>query len=301
MFLACSAAQRCALSISLNAVPPHSSFMSNKILVCALCSQDFTRRYSADRHNQNLHHGQGKIVRMIDYVIGRIAGEYNAANPLAYRTSYKQRASSSAGSDAKAFSFHSSSIAHDGSKGNSSSALSHINENVPNQQPSTNSVRPSTNRIIGATLKVEEIVRLIRSRCAPEYTAGFVNQLSVALSVNRGNEEEILDRCLKTLRNNMNPVEAFLYLFDASIKEANERPPLHGHHVENLPESSRIKLTHIEHLLKIRLKNDVAAYEEIEQIIKFCNEHQPHNQDYILDLRLGSLKRNPQTNKFTSL
>ena len=90
--------------------------MVNKILVCALCSQDFTRRYSADRHNQNLHHGQGKIVRMIDYVIGRIAGEYNAANPLAYRSSYKQQASPSTRYNAKV------TVAHDTSQ-KSSAAL----------------------------------------------------------------------------------------------------------------------------------------------------------------------------------
>lgn len=294
-FVSCSAAQRCALSISLNVVPPHPSFMGNKILVCALCSQDFTRRYSADRHNQNLHHGQGEIVRMIDYVIGRIAGEYNAANPLAYRTSYEQRASPSAGSGAKAFSFHSSSIAHDSSKGNSSSALSHTNEYVPNQQPSTNPVRSPTNRIIGTTSKVGEIQSRIRNLCDPELADPFLKQLSVALTVNKGNEEEILDRCIGALKNKMNPMEAFFYLFDASIKGANERPPLHGHHVENLPESSRIKLTRIEHLLKIRLKNDVAAYEEIERIVKDCNA-EPQYQDFILDLEIDSLERNPQTN-----
>ena len=145
-------------------------------MVCALCSQDVTRRYSADRHNQNLHHGQGKIVRMIDYVIGRIAGEYNAANPLAYRSSYKQLASPSTRSDAKAFSFPSTSIAQDSSQGNSSSALSHINEYVPNQQPSTNPVGPPTNPIIGTTSKVGEIQRLIRTLCAPELADAILKE-----------------------------------------------------------------------------------------------------------------------------
>jgi hypothetical protein len=257
--------------------------MGNKILVCTLCSQDFTRRYSADRHNQNLHHGQGKIVRMIDYVIGRIAGEYNAANPLAYRSSYNQQASPSARSDAKAFRFPSTFIAHDSSQGNSSSALSHINEHVPNQQPSTNPVRPPTNPIIGTTSKLGEIQRLIQTLCGPELADAFLKQLIA----NKGNEE-ILDRCLGTLRNNMNLKEAYFYLFGTSTKEANERPPLHGHHLESLSESSRIKLTHIKQLLKIRLKNDVAVYEEIERIIKVCNA-QPQRHHFILDLELHSL------------
>jgi hypothetical protein len=264
--------------------------MSNKILVCALCSQDFTRRYSADRHNQNLHHGQGKIVRMLDYVIGRIAGEYNAANPLAYRSNYKQRASPSTRSDAKVFSFHSSSLAHDSSKGNPSSTLSHIDEYMPNQQPTTNPVRPRPNHIVGTTSKVGEILRQIRS-LAPEFEGPSSKLLSIALTVNKGNEEEILDQCLGTLRNNMNPVDAFFYLIGASNREANERPPLHGHHVENLTESSRIKLTRIKQLLKIHLKNDVAAFEETQRIIINCNA-QPQNQDFILDLELGSLEGN---------
>jgi hypothetical protein len=272
--------------------------MGNKILVCALCSQDFTRRYSADRHNQNLHHGRGKIVRMIDYVIGRISGEYNAANPLAYRSSYKQQASPSTSSDAKAFSFPSTSIAHDSSQGNSSSALSHIDEYVPNQQPSTNPVRPPTNPIIRATSKAGEIQRLIRTHYAPELADAILKQLSVAFIANRGNEE-ILDRCLGALRNNMNLKEAYFYLFGASTKEANaanERPPLYGHNVQNLLESSRIKLTRIEQLLKIRLKNNVAVHEEIERIIKVCNA-QPQRQHFILDLELGGLTRGtPQTN-----
>jgi hypothetical protein len=93
----------------------------------------------------------------------------------------------------------------------------------------------------------------------------------------------------------MELMEAYFYLFDASTKEANERPPLHGHHVENFPESSRIKLTHIEQLLEIRLKNHVAVYERIIEIIKFCNEHQSQSQDFILDLELNFLKQNPQT------
>lgn len=269
--------------------------MGTKTLVCALCSQDFTRRYSADRHNQNLHHGQGKIVRMIDYVIGRIAGEYNPANPLAYRSSYKQHASPSTRPDTKAFSFSSTSVAHDSPQGNSSSALSQINEYVPDQQPGTNPVRPPTIPIIEITPKFEEIQRLIRTLCAPEFAEAFLKQLSVAVIDNRGNEE-ILDRCLGALRNMMNLKEANFYLYGVSTKEANERPPLHGHHVENLLEPSRIKLTHIEQLLKIHLKNDVAVYEEIERIIKVLNSSRHHS---ILDLELDRLTTGtPQTNNY---
>ena len=143
---------------------------------------------------------------------------------------------------------------------------------MPNQQPSTNPVRPPTNPIIRATSKAGEIQRLIRTHYAPELADAILKQLSVAFIANRGNEE-ILDRCLGALRNNMNLKEAYFYLFGASTKEANERPPLYGHNVENLLESSRIKLTRIEQLLKIRLKNNVAVHEEIERIIKVLQLH----------------------------
>ena len=91
----------------------------------------------------------------------------------------------------------------------------------------------------------------------------------------------------------MNLNETYFYLFGASTKKANERPSLHGHHVENYPESSRIKLARIEQSLKIRLKNDVAVYEEIERIIKICNA-QPQRQHFILDQELDRLTRETQ-------
>jgi hypothetical protein len=183
--------------------------MSNKILVCALCSQDFTRRYSANRHNQNLHHGRGKIVRMIDYIIGRIAGEYNAANPLAYRSGYSQQASSSSHSDAKAFRFPPTFTAHDSSQGNSSTAFSRTNEYVPNQQPNINAIRPHPIiPTIEIRSKVEEIQKLNQTLCPPELAEIFLKQLSA----NRGNEQ-IQDRCLDALRsNNLNVAYFYLLL-----------------------------------------------------------------------------------------
>jgi hypothetical protein len=112
--------------------------MGSKIWFCALCSEGFTRKYSANRHDQNLHRGQGKIVRMIDYIIGRLAGNYNPGNPLTYRSRYKQMDSSLARSDSKAFSFpldSKISIAHDSFQRNSSSDLPpHSKEHALDQQ-----------------------------------------------------------------------------------------------------------------------------------------------------------------------
>ena len=53
--------------------------------VCATCAQHFTREYGADRHNNNLHEGKGTIVRLLDYIIGRINGQFLPNDPSAYR------------------------------------------------------------------------------------------------------------------------------------------------------------------------------------------------------------------------
>jgi hypothetical protein len=52
--------------------------------VCATCGEHFTRKYSATRHNNNLHAGNGLIVTLLDYIVGRASGQYL---PSDHRTS----------------------------------------------------------------------------------------------------------------------------------------------------------------------------------------------------------------------
>jgi hypothetical protein len=49
--------------------------------VCATCEEHFTRKYSASRHNNNLHFGNGLIVTMLDYIVGRASGQYLPSDP----------------------------------------------------------------------------------------------------------------------------------------------------------------------------------------------------------------------------
>jgi hypothetical protein len=287
-----NAAQRCALPIGLKLGYDIFLQMSSKTWVCALCSQDFTRKYSAYRHSRDLHQGRGKIVRMIDYVIGRIAGKYNPGNPLSYRSRYKQTPPTFARSDSKAFTFPldaKASTAHDSSQRNSFGALAH---NKEHQQPNTNSVQPSTTPISGFTTKFEGIQGLARTLYGPEKAEALLKELNITIIEGK---EEILDRYLEELKNKMNMKEACPHLFGAPVKEVNKRPPLHGHRLENLSESSRVKLTQIEQILTMNLKNDVAVFEKIKEITKVCNS-QPRRQHFILDLWLDSLGGTPQTN-----
>ena len=53
--------------------------------VCSLCSQHFTRKYSAKRHNFNIHAGRSEIVPFIEYMVGRSSGRYLASHPSWYR------------------------------------------------------------------------------------------------------------------------------------------------------------------------------------------------------------------------
>ena len=59
--------------------------MSFKNYVCVTCGQDFTRNYSAIRHNRLLHQQTGKIVRTLEYIIGRVNGVYLPADPILFR------------------------------------------------------------------------------------------------------------------------------------------------------------------------------------------------------------------------
>jgi hypothetical protein len=49
--------------------------------VCATCEEHFTRKYSANRHNDQLHSGNGLIVTFLDYIVGRVSGQYLPSDP----------------------------------------------------------------------------------------------------------------------------------------------------------------------------------------------------------------------------
>src|SRR5215467_7592893 len=59
--------------------------MGRLTYVCATCSEHFTRRYSATRHNLTIHKGIGEIVTYIEYLVARSSGKYRPSHPSLYR------------------------------------------------------------------------------------------------------------------------------------------------------------------------------------------------------------------------
>jgi hypothetical protein len=60
--------------------------------VCVICGEGFTRRSSANRHNQNLHFGNSTIVRPFEYVIGRLNGKFpESKDALLFRRNSNNR------------------------------------------------------------------------------------------------------------------------------------------------------------------------------------------------------------------
>jgi hypothetical protein len=59
--------------------------MGRPTYVCATCSEHFTRKHSAKRHNLNIHSGRSEIVPFIEYMAGRSSGKYLASHPSWYR------------------------------------------------------------------------------------------------------------------------------------------------------------------------------------------------------------------------
>lgn len=58
---------------------------------CTICGDGFTRRSTANRHNRNLHVGNGMIVRPYEYIIGRQNGSFpEPTDPLLFRKNNKK-------------------------------------------------------------------------------------------------------------------------------------------------------------------------------------------------------------------
>jgi hypothetical protein len=65
--------------------------MGRLTYVCATCSEHFTRKYSATRHDTTIHDNIGEIVPLVEYLVGRKIGGYQPSDPSLYRRPSKKR------------------------------------------------------------------------------------------------------------------------------------------------------------------------------------------------------------------
>jgi hypothetical protein len=67
--------------------------------VCTVCTEHFTRKNSAKRHNLNIQHNTSEILSYIEYMVDRSAGKYLASHPSWHRKQRQLQANRSYPSD----------------------------------------------------------------------------------------------------------------------------------------------------------------------------------------------------------
>ena len=244
--------------------------MGSKNYVCVTCGQDFTRKYSAYRHNSDLHEGGSKIVRTLEYIIGRITGEYFAADPIAFRKNRKKQATTS---DLSNFPF--ANVAHD-------SENSHRNDTTQNDTTQDRARESNLDsysepaRILEAQLSKREQIKSLYKKVFPD--AGDILLKWVEFGVERTENESMLDYYLQKLY-------ALDNLYRACNKPIKEEVPLWRHpYLNDLPQEARAKLTEIEQTM---YKSKALAEWDIFEKVKWLgNEYRVKRDLRILNSAL---------------
>jgi hypothetical protein len=249
--------------------------MTFKNYVCVTCAQDFTRKYSADRHNRLLHQERGKIVRTLEYIIGRVTGEYGLADPIGFR---RKRHSTDGN-------FPFTNVAHNRSDSENSENVQR-KEFVSNENPYNEPVEasPAEQFEDQSSSKLKEIKVLCRS-IFPQFGDILLRKIEVDLIEHKG-KESLLDSYLSQFRL----IEAALVQPRAKRleKPVSEKPPLSLHpHLRNLPQVVRNKLAEIEQVISPNNHPD-PVWEEIERLAKVYRFTDDLN---ILNAALDSYKK----------
>ena len=164
--------------------------MGRLTYICATCSEHFTRKYSAKRHNQNLHNGMAEIVRLIDYLVGRGSGQYAADNPFWYkRNNPYQNIGSATVADSIGNALQLSPHTH---LGTSPSPI-HLPWQVMDDQINQGSL--SQEKI----LKIEELKRLMNKYLKYHTNPDDIIRLAIFNSIN--GDDTLLDSKLEQLRS----------------------------------------------------------------------------------------------------
>jgi hypothetical protein len=181
--------------------------MSGRNYVCTLCSQTFTRKWRGKTHNLNIHGGSSNVVRMIDYIVGRVNGTYLASDPALFRRrNYKSIFYERSIEKGKSVS-DKNTMEQDGhyhlSDGGSSSQS-------PIQNFSDSPFSDSIERMQEATLKTAELKKLASKYLPPDKVQSIVSEACMLCAVTGKNHP--LDMALKSLRKVIELKEAQDYL-----------------------------------------------------------------------------------------
>jgi hypothetical protein len=186
--------------------------MGSKNYVCVTCGQDFTRKYSAYRHNSDLHEGGSKIVRTLEYIIGRITGEYFAADPIAFR---KNRMKQATTSDLSNFPFVN--VAHDSKNSHLNGTIQDIAHESNGDSYSEPAKRYEARLSGNSNSSKREQIKSLYKKVFPD--AGDILLKRVELGVEQAENEPMLDIYLRSLY-------ALDNLFKACKKPNKEEVPL---------------------------------------------------------------------------
>jgi hypothetical protein len=174
--------------------------------VCANCAEHFTRKYSASRHNNNLHFGNGQIVTLLDYIVGRASGQYLPSDPRTRKNhnplihDYTPRWPSKPVSQGIA----SNNRPYPANNNNNNNNNMYENSDpfyyYPTQNAISNADDKPANKLQDRKRKYDEIRTLV----AKYYTAEAAEKkLAVAGWYLRQRDDRFIDELLATLRKNL--------------------------------------------------------------------------------------------------
>lgn len=227
--------------------------MGKKNYVCVACGQDFTRRYSANRHNRHLHQEGSQIVRILEYIIGRTTGEYSPADPALFRRKRRERTTTDSRTR-----FPFANVAHDSENSHryatTKDRAHEINQDSYNEPAKRYEAQISGN---SNSSKREQIKSLYKN-AFPDAEESLLKR--VEHGIEQIENEAQLETCLQSLK-------AINALFRGLEKPVGEEIPLRLHpDLWGLPHEAKSKLAEIERTMYRLNINPPAIFEEIKRL-----------------------------------
>ena len=174
--------------------------------VCATCPEHFTRKYSANRHNNNLHSGNGLIVTLLDYIVGRASQQYLPSDPRTSKNhsalihDYTPRWPSKPVSQGIANNNRPYPAANSNSNNNNMYEKSEPFYYNPTPTTIDNADDKPANKVQDRTRKYDELRTLVTNNCTVEAAEKI---LAVARCYLSQGDDRSMDEILATFRKNL--------------------------------------------------------------------------------------------------